>query len=269
MFRFIASVLALGLLAIPGLGLAASIIELRGVDQNQPIANDIEVNGDWVRITIRDGGQHTEIQFDSTRDAAYIIDHQERTITELTEQGIQDMGNQLQSMMSQVQAQLEQSMAGMSEQQKAQLGGLLGNLGVGEKKSEQAAASPQARFSTDGTIREVNGIRCTEGIMTVNDLPQSRVCLADQADIPLPDADYRVLRKLVAFGGRIADMVSTMFPAVGMAMPSFDLDTIDGLPVEVRDDAMQVAVTAIRQEDHPAMSLPQDYTRRSNPMLGQ
>lgn len=266
MFRFTGPAFGL-LLAATGTAYAATIIELRGSDANQPISNDIEVNGNRVRIIVRDAASVHDIQYDAATDTAYVIDHQERTYTALTEEGIEEIGTQVQAMMTQVQAQLQQSMAGMSEQQKAQLGDVLGSMGFGS--AAPAAAPKPARFEADGGMREVGGIPCTEGTMMVDSLPTARLCIARQTDVPLPEGDYRTLRKLVAFGGRLADKITAFFPAVSMAMPSYDIADIDGLPVEVRDGAMHVAVTAIRQESRPAIAVPDGYTQRMNPLLVQ
>jgi hypothetical protein len=266
MFRFTAALIAV-LVGHSGTALAASIIELRGSDSGEAINNDIEINGELVRLTVRDGATVSDIHFNSDTGTAHIIDHEERSYIELTEQGIEQMGEQMQGMISQVQAQLEQSMAGMSEEQKAQIGNLFGNLGLAQGTAP-APAPGVARFDSDGTMTQVNGIPCAPGVLSVDNQPPTQMCVATRTDIGLPEGDYETLRKLVDFGSRIAGKVSTMFPTASAVVPSFDVDTINGVPVEIRDSTMHVAVTSIRQESRPPITLPEDYTRRANPFLG-
>ncbi|KAA3626803.1 MAG: hypothetical protein DWQ08_08090, partial [Proteobacteria bacterium] len=142
--------------------------------------------------------------------------------------------------------------------------GTLGN-------SQAAVGEPpkKARFDASGNNREVNGIPCEDGFMSVNGAPTTRLCIADRNDIPLPDADYEALRSLAAFGGRIAGKVASIFPAVSLSVPSFDIDSIAGLPVEVRDGATLVAVASIHVQDLPPIGVPDEYTRRPIPLLGQ
>lgn len=244
---------------------AASVIELRGTDLDQPIRNDIEINGQRARVTIHEGGETTDIQFNADSGVAYVIDHREKTYLELTEEGIVQMGAQMQNMMAQIQAQMEQAAAGMSEEQRAQLDGLLGQLG---SPAPVDGAPPQsATFTRSGKSGEVAGMPCDRGTLSAGG-ENVDLCVARRADIDLPAADYETLRAMIDFAGRIAGRVSTLFPGAAATVPSFDLDALDGLPVEVRDAQMHVAVTSVSQQPRPPISLPDGYAKRTNPFTG-
>ncbi len=253
------------LLFSAGAAQAASLIELRGTDLEHPIRNDIEINGQRALVTVHDGGETTDIQFDADTGTAYVIDHQQKSYLELTEEGIAQMGSQLQNMMAQLKAQMEQASAGMSEAQRAQLGDLIGQLG---SSAPAGALPPNAAFTRSGQRDEVAGISCERGMLTAGG-QSVEMCVARRADLDLPAADYETLRAMIDFAGRIAGQASTILPGVAATVPSFDLDALDGLPVEVRDANMHVAVTSVSQQPRPPISLPDGYTRQPNPFTGQ
>ncbi len=259
--------LVLALLACSGIvpaTFAASVIEMAGSSQGRPVSNTIEINGDRASLVIRDGDETAHVQFNAGQNTAWVIDHDQRSYIELSEEGVAQMATQLENMMAQVRSQVEQATAGMSEAQKAQLGGLIGQLGV----EGDAGPRPPAVFRADGSEDQVAGMACRTGTLLVEGGPSTQLCVAPREDIGLPDADYRTLRAMVAFGAALADRISTLFPGTASMVPSFDVDSLDGLPLRVRDASGEVAVTAVRQEPRPPITLPAGYTRRANPLLG-
>ncbi|KAA3631442.1 MAG: hypothetical protein DWQ08_04840, partial [Proteobacteria bacterium] len=117
------------LLGAAGVSSAATVIELEGTDNGQPVASNVTVNAGWIQIAVEDGGVVTHILYDASADTAYIVDHLEKAYTELTEQGIEQIGNQIQAMMAQVQAQLNQSAGALTEAQPAHHNAMSGTLG--------------------------------------------------------------------------------------------------------------------------------------------
>ncbi|MCZ7598283.1 MAG: hypothetical protein M5U09_11945 [Gammaproteobacteria bacterium] len=255
------------LLALPAAAGAASIIELAGTSNNEPISNTIEVNGNRLRMIVREAGATSDVLFDASADTARVIDHAERTYMEITAADVERMGASLKGMVSEIRAQLEQTMAGMSEEQKAQLGGLLGNLGL-EQGAGNTAPQEVARFEPTGEPGRVADIPCNRGVLKAGDTVRARLCVANRADIAVPDAEYATLRRLVAFGSRIAGTMAEVFPGMVADMPSFDVGTVNGLPVEIVDPATRVAVREVRAEPRPPITLPEGYKRRANPLLG-
>ncbi len=268
MTKLSAAVLAAALFSGPGAAMSATIIELRGTDSGHPIDNDIEVNGERARITVRDGGQSTDVLYHASADTMYVIQHEDRSYLEFTEEELDQMGTQLKNMMAQIQSQLNQSTSGMSAEQQAALSGMLAQMGLNAPPAP-ADEAVNVEFSASGPKTEVAGIPCVRGALSVDGEPGARLCVARRDDIGIPPADYDTLVNLVQFGGRVADKLTSLFPGAAPRVPPFDVTSLDGLPVQIEDGNMSVAVTAVRQEPRPPITLPDGYTKRMNPLIGQ
>ncbi len=266
MFRFLKATLVLTAVLPAGMAAAATSIDLQGSDNGQKIHNKILVNNNWVRISILDQQESTDVLFDTIHQIIYVLDHKDRSFMEMTEQGMEQMGTQLQGVMTQIQSQLSQVTANMSEQDKAQMGNFLQNMGLGQPA--EAPAPVVAEFHDTGTSQIVSGINCSVGQIIENGQPKGQACIAQKSTLGIPDADYTALRKLAEFGGRMATKMASLFNT-GESMPSFDLSTVSGLPIEIKHGATHVAVTSINQQDTAPIAVPEGYTKRINPLLGQ
>ncbi|GJL80885.1 MAG: hypothetical protein DHS20C01_05190 [marine bacterium B5-7] len=245
---------------------AATVIELRGEDSGQPVVNDLEVNGDRIRMVIKDANNPAEVIYFADKDIAYYIDRREKYYTEVSEQSLEQLSSQFKGVIDQVQSQLEQTLEGLSDEQKAQMGDLLANLGLGDKPEQPR---PAGSFALTDKVEVINGIRCTRGVMSVDNIPTTQMCIAAPNDLPISQKDYQTIRKLALFASGLASKISSLLPMATASVPTFDVNSFVGLPIDFRDEKMHVSVNAVRQEPLPPITIPDGFTKRTTPIMMQ
>ena len=255
----------LACLMAPTAAQAASVVTLAGEDSGQRIDNQVIVDDGRIKLLIRDAQGVTEVQFHGDTRITYVIDHERRSYLALTEAGIEETAARLQGMVSEVQNQLSGVMQGMNDEQREQMENMLQNMGLG---GTTQPASPPARYRDTGNRGSVNGFDCRVGYIYRGDTAISQLCVASREELGLPEEDYVTLRQAASYGSQVAEKAASVLEASGSAIPAFDIQGMDGLPVEVRDNAALIQVTGIEsRNDLPPITIPTGYTESKNPLL--
>ncbi len=216
------------------------------------------------------GGQPSiDMLFQRDNGLMSIVDHNEKTFMEFDEERISRLADQAQGMITIVQQQLADKLAGLPPEQAARVQEMLGGMGVGQ--AEPPAAKAAKRLVRSGTSK-INGFSCEQIDVIEGDSKVAELCVASAAALGVPPDDYATLEALKAFGERLAAKTAHIAKQFGNSVPEFGGTEIDGIPVAMKDlsGASETSMVLTRIDegvDDAAMAVPADYARRELPTL--
>lgn len=206
----------------------------------------------------------TDGLFDSSRNKMVLIDHERRAYYEMDPE---TMKQQMDSVSTQLSAQMEQMLANMPEDQrelmKEQMAKMMGQEGGGEMQ-------PKIEFRKTGQSQTVAGFKCKIVEVMRGGGPIQRVCVTPVSDLGISGGDVAALEKMFTFMRDMSDAVSSMR---GDESPDaiMNVNEMGGVPMRIEDLTRgEVSeVTGVSTASQPAYkySIPAGYQKQAMPGL--
>ena len=233
--------------------LQAAIVEYSIEERGNSIQQTANVTGSNVQIKAAGGDPGRELLFDSERQILFVIDHRNRTYTQIDNRTIDEV------------AALMNSMSAVVGSQQGVLADLLGTLGM------DAETQPRAKLLDAGRELEIGDYSCQLFQSHLNSTLQSEICIAENSTLKLSPTDFNTLRVFLQFGNRILIHAGKLLTVFGLIVPEMNLEGSTGLPIGLHStkDQLKVRVTRIL----PAVfantdyQIPQGYARANIPFI--
>ena len=211
---------ALALVTAPAF--AGTHIQMESTDLDSNATRQSELLMDATRFRVNDATSSVIFLTDGGRNRVLMLDKSRNEYTEMDQETVDRLGEQMQGMASQMEAMMKN----VPPEQRAMMEQMM------KGKMPQAAA-PQAPVRTVYTARggdTVNGIRCTKYEGMKGGKKVAEVCAADPSAIKLSPNDYQVFEKMREFMSGLMDAIRKMPMAEtvqnNLAEPGFE-----GFPV--------------------------------------
>lgn len=164
---------------------------------------------------LTDGGRTRIVNLNKTRNQ----------YTEIDQQTMQQLGQQMQGMNDQMAA----AMKGMSPEQAAQMKQMMEQMMKGKMPAAATAAPARTVYTSKGGA-SVNGFACTnyDGVKAGQKV--SEVCAAQPAALNLVPADFEVFRRAQEFAANLTEALQNS-PVAGAVNLNMGDSSVDGFPV--------------------------------------
>jgi hypothetical protein len=194
-----------------------------------------------------------------------MINDTSRSYTEIS-------ADSLQKMRSAMQAQMQQRLAAMPEEQRKKIEAMMAAHGVPGGPGMAPEGPRVVTYQKSGEARKVGPWICTPFTMLVNDKPQSDLCVAKMSDVGLTRDDLQAFINLTAtmnkqMGGNGAHrpaLATADFEALTKAVgyDAFPVQTLRQIPGGLTE--IESTVQSVDHQDVPASTfeVPADYTKR-------
>ena len=163
------------------------------LDSKQVKTSMVYVDTDRLKIATPD----SILIFRGDRNLVWVVDAQSRSYTELTGEAVQRMAGQVSGAMAAAQARMQEELAKMPPERRAQLeamlasrGGLAGLAGTG-----QPARTPQVSYVKAGGSKTVGSWRCDLYNRNLDGRKDQDVCIAPISAASLSPADFQVFER--------------------------------------------------------------------------
>lgn len=168
--------------------------------------NQIQIEANRMRAeSTGPRGEKQVVIFDGARQVLTMIDHENKSYTEMTKADAERLGAQMADAMAQIQKQL----AGMPPEQRAQIEGLMkGRMGGA------GGAAPKPQFRKAGT-ETVGKWTCTRYEGYEGETRTSEVCTVEPKVLGLTEADFAFTKQFVEFFKKIVPQMAAQAFAIG------------------------------------------------------
>lgn len=229
--------------------------------------NKLWADGGKLRLDMDEG--KNSVIFKS--ETMYAVDHTKKQVMIIDKQTMEQVGNQ----MKQAQAMMQERMAQMTPEQRAQMEKVMAQHGgMGAMGGANQPAPPPRTLKQTSRTETVNGMPCTIWEAYEADVKEEEMCVAPTSAVKGGDEVLASLKELSKmFEGLQKQMGSNMRDR--MAQSWRDLDQVKGFPVMTRDFDNGKAVreqrlVTSRSEPVPAASFdpPAGYKTEKPPVGG-
>jgi hypothetical protein len=243
-------------------GHAATLAEFSVTDAQGRYTQAAYIGDGRVSLQNQDDPSGTELLYDSRKDNVFLIEHADRTYSELDRATVEGLAEQA--------AGVRETISGnTTPEQQQQIAGMLESIGL--QGLVQPADQSRSRVVRTSEMRNVSGHACNVVRVFRNDQLNTVMCVASRGALKLPDADYQVLESMLSFGSYVAGHASDILGDFGATLPRIDPAEIDGLPIAVTDLDDGVTVVLQRLLHAPDRAggpvLPRGYSRTTLPGL--
>ncbi len=160
-------------------------------DGGAPQTTQVQIDARRMRMEGFGGGGEKQVAiFDGTKKVMILVDESKKTYVEMTEAELEALGSQMSGMM----AQLQQQMASMPPEQRAQMEQMMKGRGM----AMPGAAAAKTVYTKTGT-GTVGKWTCDKYEGTSGGQKVSEVCTVDPKALGFTAADFDVSRELAAF----------------------------------------------------------------------
>lgn len=213
------------------LGIAAAIplfagkrIEMQSTDlvNNKVTPNSILLDADRMRV---DQGNTSVMFLTKGGNHVVILDKARNEYRELTQADIEQLGQQLNSAMSQLNEMMKNVPPAQRAQMEAMLKGRMGAAAPG------VAAAAATTYTAKGGAT-VNGFKCTNYEGTREGQKVAELCAAQPGDLKIAPTDFQVMEKMRdMFSGLVSSVQNSPFANMNLATAITDKG-INGFPVQ-------------------------------------
>lgn len=208
------------------------------------------------------GDKNMDILYASTPESLFLIDHHKRNVTTLDETGVNHMAKQTETVQPLLQG-LAGQVAKLNPKQRAKWEEMLGGKVSLDNIAQAAQPVPSARIVKTGKSHKVAGIACEAMEVFEDKKRAAQFCLADPAELKIPQADYATIRALIGFTERLATKTQGLARQFGVGIPNIDLHGMAGVPIELQDEAgnsnLRLQRIDTAEVSAGLMHLPKDY----------
>jgi hypothetical protein len=233
--------------------LQAASIEYSIEERGNTIQQTANVKENKVQIKAAGGDPGRDMLFDAERQILFVVDHRNRTYTQIDNRTIDEV------------AALMDSVSTVVGSQQGVLADLLGTLGM------DAETEPRAKLFDAGRELQIGDYSCHLFQSHLNSTLQSEICIADNSSLKLSPADFTTLRVFFQFGNRILLRAGKLLTVFGLIVPEMNLEGSTGLPIGLHSAKDQLKVRVIRilagASTNANYQLPPGYARASIPFI--
>lgn len=258
------SIVAAGMMAVfcAESATAAIVIKSTEGDGAQAKSQTLILDADKMRMSTNRGA----MLYRADTGKMIMINDTSRSYTEIS-------ADSLQKMRSAMQAQMQQRLAAMPEEQRKKIEAMMAAHGAPTGPAMAPETPRVVTYQKSGEARKVGPWICTPFTMLVNDKAESDLCVAKMSDVGLTRDDLQSFINLTATmnkqmggngGGHRPALASADFEALSKAVgyDAFPVQTarhVDGGPGEIES-----TVESVEHRDVPAntFEVPADYTKR-------
>jgi hypothetical protein len=240
---------------------AAVVIKTTDGDGAEAKSQTLILDADKMRMSTNRGA----MLYRADTGKMIMINDTSRSYTEIS-------ADSLQKMRSAMQAQMQQRLAAMPEEQRKKIEAMMAAHGAPTGPAMPAEAPRVVTYQKSGEARKVGQWICIPYTMLVNDKPQSDLCLAKMSDVGLTREDLKSFVNLTATMNKQMGGTGANRPALATA----DFEALanavgyDAFPVETShvtasgQTQIETTVQSIEHKDVPAdtFEVPADYTKR-------
>jgi uncharacterized protein DUF4412 len=213
--------------------------------------NQIQLDKNHMRAESHDNNSSRAFVFDGTKQTAYMIDATKKTYTEITKADMERLRGQMDSAMSQMQAQL----ANLPPEQRAVVEQMMRGRG-GLPGGAAAPQAPKIQYRAAGSDK-VGQWTCTKYEGYLGQQKTAEVCTVDPKQFGLTASDFDVAKQLAEFvkamipaaadrmvlNGTVQDQGFAGIPVKRTSYSNGAVDSVSEI-VEVRHEAIPVSTFA-------------------------
>ena len=216
------------------------------------------------QLAIQDANGITNGFYDSNNDVVIAVDHSQKSYYEIDRALATQVGEQLNSVMTTMNQQMEKAMAGMSEAQKQQFKTMMPDV-----MTRKPVAKPaQVSIRKTGKTNKIAGIRCEVTEIAAAEQPVQQLCVASYRAAGLSDQEMLSLKKLGQFASQVSQLVDIGGIQQGQVNPAkiaSAFEQIQGIPLGVdSSDGQTGKITAIKHNSvaSTVFSVPKGYQKK-------
>jgi hypothetical protein len=193
------------------------------------------------------GDAGTDVLYSSAPDKFVIIDHRKKTFMSFDERQVNQISRQTGELQPLLQG-LGEQIGQLSPQQRGKWEQMLGGNVSLDKLAEAAAPAKPTRLVRSGNDKTIAGFACERIDVIQGKTPTAEFCLADPAQLKLPENDYATIRSLLDYSERLAEKTQGLAKQFGVNIPPVAVHDFAGVPIEMRDlsNAAQPSLTLSR-----------------------
>jgi hypothetical protein len=196
------------------------------------ITNQIQIEKTRMRADMMNaGGRKQVIVFDGNAQVLRIIDDEAKTYNEITKADVDQIASQMAGAMSMMQ----QQMANMPPEQRAQMEAMMRGRGM-----PAGGAQPKTEYVKTGTDK-VGKWTCTKYDAMRGGAKTAEMCTVDPKALGFTADDFTVTKQLGEFFGKLIPQQSDQLFRLG----SVDEKGFEGLPVRVVGTGPQASTTEV------------------------
>jgi len=223
-------------------------ITLQYSDGNGTSGSRVMIKDEIVRLEERlEDGAVIYSLYDSKRRTLTMVMDEERSYSELTEEGLKAQAGEMRAMQQEFLQQMRQQMAQMPPEQRQMMEQQMAQMGI--DPAMLSGDAPPVRDSSaietrkTGEHGEISGIACERLDVLLDGERTNEMCVASPRAMDMDDEDYRTLRDLFEFMQRLSDIALSMGGPDAAAISAEMLPLVDGVPVRVHNLMDNTVVT--------------------------
>jgi hypothetical protein len=223
-------------------------ITLQYSDGNGTSGSRVMIKDEIVRLEERlEDGAVIYSLYDSKRRTLTMVMDEERSYSELTEEGLKAQAGEMRAMQQEFLQQMRQQMAQMPPEQRQMMEQQMAQMGI--DPAMLSGEAPPVRDSSDIETRntgeriEISGIPCERLDVLLDGKRTNEMCVASPSAMDMSDEDYSTLRNLFEFMQRLSDIALSMGGPAAAEIGAEMLPVVDGVPVRVHNLMDSTVVT--------------------------
>jgi hypothetical protein len=248
-------------LALPAGAIQGVVVTERTTTNGTAGTQQVQLTPQRMRADIvgPDGRQQTVV-FDGAKQVMYLIDTARKSYTEMTKADADQMGAQLSGAM----AQMQQMMANMPPERRAQMEAMMAGRGL------PGMAAPTKPQYAKGGSQKVGKWTCDTYTMSMNSQPVGELCTVDPKTLGFTPADFEVSRQLAAFFQALVPQGAGAMFQVGR----MDDQGFSGVPVKrvmkLAGREMTSELQGVVRQDLPdsLFAVPEGFQKQAFPGMG-
>ncbi|WP_067560609.1 DUF4412 domain-containing protein [Halofilum ochraceum] len=256
--RLITLIAGLGVAALSGTALADTTLTYKSRDGETGMVYSIVDDG----VSLDNRAAEATMLYDISTKTFTMIDHGEKTYTEVTEEARQQMQQQMTDARKQSMEALKDQIAGLPKEAREKiLKGTQAGIGAGQKGLSKGM---ETRVERTGRMETVNGYECEVvrvGVM----FSSSEICLADNAAVGMPASASATMEKM---NEGMRELSGSIMQGLGASMPGGP--GLEGIAVRITSDGTtwHLSDLSTGNVDPAAFQVPNGYEKQDIMLQG-
>ncbi len=216
------------------------------------------------KVALQDANGTTNGFYDSGLDVVFAVDHTSKSYYEIDRTLATKVGQQLNSVMTTMNQQMEKAMAGMTEAQKQQFKAMMPDVITRKPAPKPAQVSIRKTSKTN----KVAGVGCEIAEILEAQKPVHKLCIASSRAAGVSDQEMQALKKLGQFAGELASLMNIggqLQSQINPASIASAFNQMQGIPMAMNSrDGHSGHITAIKHDsvNNTVFSIPKGYQKK-------
>lgn len=215
------------------------------------------------KLALQNANGSTDGFYDSGLDVVFAVDHTSKSYYEIDRALATKVGQQLNSVMTTMNQQIEKAMAGMTEAQKQQFKAMMPDVMTRKPAPKPAQVSIRKTSKTN----KVAGVGCAITEVLEAQKPAHQLCIASSRAAGVSDQEMQALKKLGQFAAELASLMSLggqQQNQINPASIASAFNQLQGIPMAMNSrDGHSGYITAIKHDsvNNTVFSIPKGYQK--------